>query len=861
MIKLKEDVPSELWLAEQVDYAVSRGRNAFGVPHMGKITAKFDGAIHVSLDVLRSLPGQRNEQDNVREDDLKAIKTILQTTGKLPLGEDLQEYLPYIEVAYNGEAWVNEGNHRIMGADELDWTALPVRIRYFDGGQRVESGPLFPVKLLAQANALEVEYRLKGTLAAQIEQAAKKTPFQEWFNNSAATDHAGRPLVLYHGTQNGGITVFDTEQPQELGTHFGTAAQAQQFARDEGGVMHPVYLSVQRPLRLQDKGEFTEEYVRPQLDALGVPELVNSRLNEIKGGAYLRERITQAGYDSVVYLNRREGAHDPFGPDGMDGDELSELSDAEVLDYYGDEVEDSFIAILPTQVKSAIGNNGDYSQSDDMRFSRSSEVTVTKTPAFKAWFKDSKVVDAEGKPLVVYHGTSADITEFKRTRTGEFGPAIYTTSDPNEAAGYAKGSGSRHLSQAPENIMPVYVSLKNPFTLGVTVFWNRYNKGDGDAAAVQRAIDDGFDGVIEDRIDYLGKKSFTHYIAFLPNQIKSSTGNNGDYSASQDIRFSFAGTGAERHDAAGLLRAQRAVLAGDALEAVRLETGWHQGADKAWRFEIDDSQALLLPAIKSLSKGGYKAAQITSLTYLAQEDGTYMLTLTPGNPIKTTDFVVLSSVSKNVLSAVLPEDVYDQVRRGEGEMDYIADFDEGKKITKSFSFDGFNALPLDEVLDHPALFKAYPMLRTVMVKVNPGLGIGGSLVNMEDGTNVIELGLGQQLSTLIHETQHMIQQIEKFARGGTPKRSDVARSKEYKAYCFAQDNRSLNPSNAEVDYIVAAYDRIPNVMQAYHRLAGEVEARNAQTRQELTAQERKLKSPESTADVAVDDQIVVMDHP
>ena len=29
----------------------------------------------------------------------------------------------------------------------------------------------------------------------------------------------------------------------------------------------------------------------------------------------------------------------------------------------------------------------------------------TDTPAFKAWFGDSKVVDAEGKPLVVYHGT------------------------------------------------------------------------------------------------------------------------------------------------------------------------------------------------------------------------------------------------------------------------------------------------------------------------------------------------------------------------------------------------------------------------------------------------------------------------
>ena len=164
----------------------------------------------------------------------------------------------------------------------------------------------------------------------------------------------------------------------------------------------------------------------------------------------------------------------------------------------------------------------------------------TDTPAFRAWFGSSKVVDSDGNPLVVYHGTASDITEFRRTRTGEFGPAIYTTSDPNEAAEYGIGAGSRSIGQAPVNVMPVYVSLKNPFTLGVTVFWKRYNReNDGDAEAVQRAIDDGFDGIIEDRVDYRGKKSFTHYIAFDPTQIKSSIGNNGDFSPTNpDIRYS-----------------------------------------------------------------------------------------------------------------------------------------------------------------------------------------------------------------------------------------------------------------------------------------------------------------------------------
>ena len=47
------------------------------------------------------------------------------------------------------------------------------------------------------------------------------------------------------------------------------------------------------------------------------------------------------------------------------------------------------------------------------------------TPAFQRWFGDSKVVDAEGKPLVVYHGTNiapggANFTEFKTGGVGAF---------------------------------------------------------------------------------------------------------------------------------------------------------------------------------------------------------------------------------------------------------------------------------------------------------------------------------------------------------------------------------------------------------------------------------------------------------
>lgn len=145
--KLLTDVPNDDWLRSKIEYAKKRGKNSFGVPHMGSITGYYEGPIKIPVSILSRIPGQRAEQTNVRHKDLEAIKDIMKKTGKLPLTDDGKEYVPYIEVAYDGSAWVSEGNHRIMAAKELGWDSLPVEIRYFDGGERVENGPLYPRKI------------------------------------------------------------------------------------------------------------------------------------------------------------------------------------------------------------------------------------------------------------------------------------------------------------------------------------------------------------------------------------------------------------------------------------------------------------------------------------------------------------------------------------------------------------------------------------------------------------------------------------------------------------------------------------------------------------------------------------------
>jgi len=146
---LVTDVPREEWLKDKIDYAKKRGRDSFGVPYMGSTTAYVRQPSHVMLpmSLLAHIPGARKEQQNIRPGDLDAIMKIMKDTGKLPVDDRGEEYMPFICVAWNGEPWVMEGNHRIMAAKKLGFDALPVELKYFDGGERVESGLLYPGKI------------------------------------------------------------------------------------------------------------------------------------------------------------------------------------------------------------------------------------------------------------------------------------------------------------------------------------------------------------------------------------------------------------------------------------------------------------------------------------------------------------------------------------------------------------------------------------------------------------------------------------------------------------------------------------------------------------------------------------------
>ncbi len=68
-----------------------------------------------------------------------------------------------------------------------------------------------------------------------------------------------------------------------------------------------------------------------------------------------------------------------------------------------------------------------------------------QTEAFKKWFGESKVVDADGKPLVMYHGTNKSeqgdaFTQFDTygSNYGLMGQGSYFTDNPDLASSYTK---------------------------------------------------------------------------------------------------------------------------------------------------------------------------------------------------------------------------------------------------------------------------------------------------------------------------------------------------------------------------------------------------------------------------------------
>lgn len=192
---------------------------------------------------------------------------------------------------------------------------------------------------------------------------------------------------------------------------------------------------------------------------------------------------------------------------------------------------------------------------------------TVRTTNFKNWFGDwennpdnaSKVVDENGEPLVVYHGTTNDeaksvwnektksydtshepFTVFKREVDGLPNSGLFFNSSENNAYEYGYYNYAVYLNEKNPLVIDckgsLYNSIKHDGKTMDTYDWANW------------AEENGYDGVIfkniKDGVDYGSMQDTTDdYVVFKSNQIKSAENNNGDFSAdNNDIRFSLRGS-------------------------------------------------------------------------------------------------------------------------------------------------------------------------------------------------------------------------------------------------------------------------------------------------------------------------------
>jgi hypothetical protein len=94
----------------------------------------------------------------------------------------------------------------------------------------------------------------------------------------------------------------------------------------------------------------------------------------------------------------------------------------------------------------------------------------TRTAGFRRWFADSQAVDAEGYPLVLYHGTYAgeDFYIFDTMRSVDFGAhfGVRGAAQSRISKGYLTPSGgTRVYFEERARVFPVYIRARNPLRL------------------------------------------------------------------------------------------------------------------------------------------------------------------------------------------------------------------------------------------------------------------------------------------------------------------------------------------------------------------------------------------------------------
>ena len=254
------------------------------------------------------------------------------------------------------------------------------------------------------------------------------------------------------------------------------------------------------------------------------------------------------------------------------------------------------------------------------------------------------------------------------------------------------------------------------------------------------------------------------------------------------VRYSFAGINARSANLQQLQRAQEMAARGVDNETIRKETGWFRGMDGEWRFEIDDS----------------------NMVYRKEGDALFR----KNHP----EYAEHQALTEKFLFGTITEEEQKRLL----ELEEIWGRERGRLSERVKSGNA----KLRDVLQHDALFEAYPQLGNIGVTFADLPN--GENASFNRGTNTIEISnrlANAGESTLLHEIQHAIQKEEGFARGANPSYWERRINEGYDRRWAGAPLQQMMPS------------------ELYRNTAGEIEARDVVERRNMTQQERELRMP------------------
>ena len=392
--------------------------------------------------------------------------------------------------------------------------------------------------------------------------------FRRWFGQSKVVDARGEPLAVYHGTESGGFDTFRaskvhvgfffSDSPRVAWTYSRLGTRRKVLTRrhlrtmkvaDEIPALYKVYLQMERPLVVDAAGDDWSSISVHRLPA-DLRDPVRKALNDAHASTLSTNELLEAA--SLL---------------GFDGIIVKRVWDLAGDNRRGAELSTTYAVSDPTQVKSVNMNVGTFDPADPSILRNPSSTSPASSAtrsaaegaAFRRWFGRSKVVDARGKPLVVYHGAARSGFDVfrKQARRGIFFSDIpevawtYTHSDTDALA--TRTATDRRKGKPA--LYEVYLRMENPLVVDARGSdWASvpvYGMPEAQREAVLNAVypyasalstDDlvaaarklKYDGVIirnvvdiGDYTDYDGTS--TIYAVFEPTQVKSANMNAGTF--------------------------------------------------------------------------------------------------------------------------------------------------------------------------------------------------------------------------------------------------------------------------------------------------------------------------------------------